>query len=324
MNRRNSKGNCQMKISKGVFRSSDNYADIHYTVWSDGEKPKAIVQLVHGMAEYIGRYDDFAKFLVKNGYVVYGCDNIGHGSSINKEEDLGYIAGKDGYINIVNDLSCLTNIAKDEYPGIPFILFGHSMGSLLARYYAGLYGDGLDGLILCGTSGSNPLASIGLLLIVVISAFKGRRFKSKFIDNMAFGQYNVRWKEKRTKFDWISLDSENVDRYIADRLCGYLFTVSAFGNLMRLLKAVTAKKWFMRIPDELPVLLVSGCEDPVGNYGVGVTETEEKLKLAGLRDVSKILYEGLRHEILNEKERETVYSDILSFTEKVLGNKKQA
>lgn len=307
-------------VNSDFYRSSDGQTDISYNIWNrdKDEEPKAIFQLVHGMAEHIDRYDEFARFLAKNGYAVFGNDHIGHGNSVADKKHLGHIAGKDGYEHMVNDIHLLTLIAKDRYPGIPVMLFGHSMGSLLVRLYAARWGGEIDGLVVCGTSGSNPLSSTGLALINAIAAIKGWEHRSRIIDNMAFGGYNDKISSPETKFDWLSVNRENIDGYIADERCGVMFTLSGFYNLMTLLKRVTQKNRAVTVPKRLPVLIISGADDPVGGYKKGVTETANMLRSSGIKKINLVFYEGMRHEILNEDDRDRVFEDILRWSDKVL------
>ena len=304
-----------IQLFNGRYLSADGSTDIKYIRWLGSEKPKAVVQLVHGMSEYIERYDEFARFLTENGYTVYGNNHIGHGSTAAVPEDRGHIPGRNGFLNMVTDVHNLSVIAREECGDIPFILFGHSMGSLLARLYAELYGNEITALILCGTSGKNPLSSLGLSLTGLISLFKGGRYRSKLVFNMAFGSYCKRCSEKRTIYDWLSVNQDNVDEYMANEHCGEMLTAEGFANLIRLIIVTTSKEWYKNVPKQLPVLLISGSEDPVGGYGKGVIETDRNLKKYGVKDVTHILYSNLRHEILREKEKGRVFADILSFIE---------
>jgi alpha-beta hydrolase superfamily lysophospholipase len=270
------------------------------------------------MAEFIERYEEMAEMLALAGYVVYGSDHVGHGNSINNNNELGHIEGKEGYLNLCKDVHILSNIAKNENQGIPLILYGHSMGSMVARVYASIYSGIIDGLILSGTSGKNPIVSLGLLLINIIAVFKGSMYRSSLIFNMAFGSYNDKFKDKLTKYDWLSVDKDNVARYIADEKCGYVFTLSGFRALLKLVKKCNSKICYMNTPKQLPILLISGKDDPVGNYGNAIVEIEHTFKSVGIEDITMVIYNGLRHEIHNEKEKSIVYQDILTFIEKIL------
>ncbi len=304
----------KIELTRGFYTSENQQSDIGYRKWVDeAGTPKAIFQIVHGMAEHIDRYDHFARFLAENGFAVFGNNHIGHGDSAVFDEELGHIPGKEGYLHMTKDARKLSRIAREAYPGIPLILFGHSMGSFIARYYAELWGTEIDALILCGTSGKNPLTSIGLGLIKTMSLVRGDHYRSKFIDNMAFGSYNDSYEAKKTKFDWLSQNEDNVNAYIEDNRCGQVFTLAGFRNLMTLLKTVTRDGWAATIRKDLPILLISGKEDPVGGFTKGVTDTANRLHSAGVKTVDVHLYNEMRHEILNEEARETVYNDVLEW-----------
>ena len=308
----------ETRARNDVFLSADGETEIGYSVWRGRGYPRAIFQIVHGMAEHIGRYDHFARFLADNGYAVFGHNHMGHGSSVKDPEDLGHIPGKDGYLTLAKDARTLSRIAKERFNDTPLILFGHSMGSFVARLYAELWGDEIDGLILCGTSGANPMAAAGLSVTKLTTALRGDRHRSRFIDFLSFGAYNERISDAKTKFDWLSANEDNVNAYIADELCGRVFTTDAFFNLMTLLKTVSRREWASAVRKELPVLLISGEDDPVGGYKKGVIETANRLRSAGVQDVGLIFYEGMRHEILNETGRDRVYGDILAFSRKIV------
>lgn len=300
------------------FDSCDGTNKISYACWrDDAQQPKKILQIAHGMAEHIARYDAFARFMASAGYVVYGSDHLGHGQSVKSDDDLGYIGGKRGGELMAKDLNTLTHIAKTENLGLPLILMGHSMGSFIVRLYAAQYGKDIDGLIVMGTSGPNPAAGAGGALAGFLSLFKGKRHRSKFIDNMAFGGYNKQYAEPKTSFDWLSTDEAEVQKYIDDPQSGYLFTLWGFQSLFSALAEVSKKDWAEKLPKDLPVLLISGADDPVGDMGKGVSIVYDRLQLAGLSDVSIILYEGMRHEILNEKDKDRVYADILAWCDAV-------
>lgn len=303
------------------YSSTTGVADIYAQSWApaDSNDVKAIFQMVHGMAEHSDRYEDFATFMCSNGYAVFINDHVGHGKSINNESDLGYFGERDGWLGFVNDAKLLTDIAKSEYPERPVIFFGHSMGSFVARYYAEKFGADIAGAVFSGTSGTNPGAGVGIILADVISKMRGSRYRSGFIDTIAFGSYNKCFGGKaRTKFDWLSRDEAEVDAYINDSKCGYLFTAAGYKDMFKILKAVSSPSWYKSVPFSLPMLLVAGDMDPVGEYGKGVRQVSSDLKSSGHKSVSMKLYKDYRHEILNEVGRKDVYYDILTWSNNVI------
>ncbi len=283
---------------------------------------KGVVQIAHGMAEYSNRYARFAKALCENGYAVYINDHLGHGASVAREEELGFF-GDDGPNNLVEDMKQLTDIARQEYPHVPLFLFGHSMGSFLARKYTAKYGHMLDGAVYCGTSGPNPAVGIGILLSNAIAKSEGKLYRSSFIDNMAFGTYNKK-TPKKTKFDWLSRDEKEVKKYIQDKSCGFVFTVGGFATLFSVLKEVSAKTWYSAVPADLPILLIAGDNDPVGEYGKGVTEVYKTLRKTGHAGTVMKLYPEARHELLNELNRDEVTADLIDWLNAHIQTPKEA
>ncbi len=303
-----------------TFPSKSGLADIHAVAFLPDNKNdiKAVLQVAHGMAEHVERYVAFGQYMTDHGIAVYTNDHLGHGKSVKNDDELGYFGKNDGWKNFVEDCHQLTQIAKKENPGKPYIFFGHSMGSFVARAYAYKYSNEINGAVFCGTSGANPLASIGIVLAKAIRAVKGDHHRSKFIDKMSFGTYNKRCPG-RTPFDWLTRDDDIVDKYIADKYCGFLFTVSGSIDLVSILSYVSSKEWYAGFNKSLPVFIISGSEDPVGAYGEGVKEVENGLKTAGVKDVTMKLYNGCRHEILNESRAfKEVCDDILSFVDRVI------
>lgn len=304
-----------------TFSSSSGLSDIHALSYApDNGDVKAIIQISHGMAEHKERYEDFAGFLTSKGFAVFINDHLGHGQSVADESELGYFGEKDGFRDIVSDLKSLTDIAKAEYPDVPFFIFGHSMGSFLARSYCEKYSAHIDGAIFCGTSGTNPGAGIGAMLSSFIAKKKGSHYRSEFIDTLAFGNYNKRF-EGRTKYDWLTRDETVVDKYIDDPLCGFLFTAAGYRDLFTLLKSVSVKAWYDSLPYSLPILLISGALDPVGDYSKGVAQVYKDLKDTGHKDVTLKLYDNSRHEILNEISKEVVYADVADWVKNVISTK---
>jgi alpha-beta hydrolase superfamily lysophospholipase len=299
-----------------TFPSASGLCDIHAASYLPEGTPKAIFQISHGMAEHFERYEKFIEVLVDAGLAVYTNDHIGHGKSVASEDDKGYF-GKQSWHNMIADCHTLYEKAHAAYPDLPYFFFGHSMGSFVAREYTREYGKDLAGAIYCGTGGGNPAVGMGIALSKMIAAFKGEKHRSKFINGMAFGAYNKKFAG-RTEFDWLTKDTTVVDAYIADPDCGYLFTLNGYITLFDVLRTVSSPACYQEIPKELPILLVAGKMDPVGNYGKGVTEVHDKLIAAG-HDKDKVsmrLYDDCRHEILNESEMfQEVCSDILSFVQ---------
>ena len=301
-----------------TFPSVSGLAAIHAAKYIPQGEVKAVFQIAHGMAEHFERYEKFIDGLCANGIAVFTNDHIGHGKSVNSVEDKGYF-GAGGYQNLVADCAALTDIAKEEYPSLPYVLFGHSMGSFIVRAYAAnsVFNKKIDGLIACGTGGANPGCGVGIMLCNLIAAFKGEKHRSKMIDSIAFGAYNKKF-EGRTTFDWLTKDKDIVDAYIADDDCGFLFTVNGFKGLFAALQFVNTGAWFKAVPNSLPILLIAGEDDPVGTYGKGVTQVYDKLKASG-HDVEEILYPNARHEILNESDTfDKVLADVLAFVDKVM------
>lgn len=296
-----------------TFPSASGLCDIYAQSAApiDYGQIKGIVQISHGMAEYSNRYARFALELCKNGYAVFVSDHVGHGSSVTDKDMLGYF-GEAGEETWVEDLKTLTDIIKSEYNDVPLYLLGHGMGSLIARKYTAKYGYLLDGVIYTGTSGQNPALAIGVQLANTLIKQNGPKYRSELLDTIAFGAYN-RKTEKRTECDWVSRDKEEVDRFIADDLCGYKYTVSGMKALFMTLKAVSTRRWYNSVPLSMPIFLLSGSMDPIGDYSKGVNEVYKTLKKTGHKHVALKIYEGARHEILNEINRREVFDDIIAW-----------
>ncbi|MBQ8994696.1 MAG: alpha/beta fold hydrolase [Oscillospiraceae bacterium] len=292
------------------------YADkkLHLVLWKDGEKaPKGIVQISHGMCEYVLRYDELANALVEAGYVVCGNDHLGHGETASNKDELGFMADKDGYLYMVKDLRNVSNWIKEQYPGLPLVLYGHSMGSFLARLYASTYSDGVAAYVFSGTGGPNPASGVALKLIDLISKFKGEHHRSPFLTKMAFGSYTSKIPEAKTGYEWVTKDPVKFDEYLHDPFCMYLFTLSGYRDLMSVLGAVSEKGWASKLNKDLPYLLVSGDEDPVGDYGKGVQTVYERMKEAGCTKAECRLIPGMRHEPHNEVNRKEFYKDTIAW-----------
>ena len=281
--------------------------------------PRAVIQIAHGIAEHIDRYDDFMRFLTENGFVAVGNDHLGHGKSISSPEEQGIFAESDGWNYVVRDMDKLRDLMHGEYPDLPYIFFGHSMGSFLTRTYLILHPDKYDAAILSGTGQQGKaLVFAGGLAAQLMVKNKGARADGQALNDMAFGSYCKRIANPRTAFDWLSRDEANVDKYIADPLCGFVAKLSLYRDMMNGIRFITSQKNVDRMNKEAPVYFMSGEEDPVGDYGVGVEKAYKSFCKAGVKDVMIRLYPGGRHEMLNEINREDVYRDILAWLEKTM------
>lgn len=300
------------------FPSATGIADIYVqsVIPSDKYKINGVISIVHGMAEHSDRYKEIAEYLANYGYAVFMHDHAGHGKSVRSSEDLGYFGDVDGYEKITDDVLKVTDIIRKQFPDKPLIIWGHSMGSFVTRNFIAKYPEAADAAVICGTSGANPAAGAGVMIAKLIALLLGNRHRSGLLDTMAFGTYNKKFNGS-TGFEWLSVNEENVKAYVADRLCGYKFTCYGFKDLFSVLAAVSKKEWYKAVPAAMPLFLIAGDTDPVGNYGKGVKEVHDKLKKSGHTKVSMKLYKGLRHEIHNEAARQTVLDDILVFADSV-------
>lgn len=280
-------------------------------------KEKEIIGLfhvVHGMTEHIRRYESFMTKIAELGYVCFGYDHLGHGYTVNDDSELGFIAHRDGWKLLVQDVYKFGSIIKKEYgENLPYILMGHSMGSFIVREVE-VINPIANKLIVMGTGGPNPAAAIGLGLAKMIRGIKGDKHISKLVYDLAFGSYNKKFGDD-CSVNWLSVDEENKKKYLADKYCTFKFTISGLVDLITLNKDCNSGKWFKTINKELPILLVSGEDDPVGDYGKGVKAVYEKLQKSNC-NVEMKLYEGFRHEILNEECKDDVFTKIKEFIEK--------
>lgn len=283
---------------------------------------RAVLQIVHGMVEYVDRYDDFARFLGAQGIVVVGDDHLGHGDSVASQEDWGYL-GDNGFECIVNDVRKIQKQFKKRFPGVPYYILGHSMGSFLTRYFLIKYGREVDGAIIMGTGYySVPIAVFGKVLTQAVAAVKGWRYRSALVNKLAFGSYNKGFAPARTDFDWLSRDEATVDAYVGEPRCQFIFTLNAYHEMFKGLEFIAKKSNLKKMPKQLPVLFVSGGEDPVGNSGQGVQKAYDMFVLAGMDNMDITFYEGARHEILNETNRQEVYDDLYDWLNKEISLKR--
>lgn len=301
-----------MKKEEFYFDSRDGQSKIHAVRYMpETAAVIGVVQIVHGMAEYVERYEEFAEFLTERGFVVTGDDHLGHGKTVPQGGVYGYFCEQDPATVVVRDVHRLKKMTQNLYPNVPYIILGHSMGSFILRNYLCRYGTGISGAIIMGTGMQPPaLVKISQAVAAAQKLFCGSGHVSRFIDKAAFGSYNNRFAPARTAVDWLSGDAEQVDKYVADPMCGFCFTVNGFQTLFELIARIQKKENLEKVPKNLPVFMVSGDDDPVGDYGKGVQRAYDSLKEVGLTDIHLKLYEKGRHEILNDLDRDIVMQDI--------------
>lgn len=296
------------------FNSSTGKNKIHARMCVPDTEPRAIVQIIHGIAEYIDRYDKFMSFLADNGIIAVGTDHLGHGKSIESEEQTGFFAYDNGWDYVVRDEEVLRLAMHENYPELPIIVFGHSMGSFITRTLLIRYPDAFNAAIISGTGNQSAvLVNGGLFMGNLVTGLKGAHHYSKFLNNLAFGSYNKIYENPKTEYDWLSRDEVNVQKYIDDPLCGFIPSCSLFRDMMTGVKFITNKKNLTAMNKDMPVYFMSGDMDPVGECGKGVQKAYNNFLEAGMKDVSIKLYPGGRHEMLNEINKDEVYADILAW-----------
>lgn len=303
-----------------TFLSTDGATQLHGILWEPTEvTPVAVLQIAHGVAEHIDRYDHFARFLNSHGVIVVGNDHLGHGQSMTVNGTPVYFGDGATWETVTDDLYVLHTRLKEQYPDLPHILLGHSMGSFLARSYLIRYPGTVQAAIIMGTGWQSGMTLTGGIALCNILVKKGADKTNNLINSLAFGSYNKAFKNPRTPSDWLSVDEENVDAYIADPYSGMDTTVGLFREMLRGIRFNQRFTSLNKMNGKTPVLLVSGEQDPVGAMGKGVRQTYNEFKRSGVADCTLKLYPGLRHEILNEKaSRDEVYGDIWKWMEERL------
>ncbi len=308
-----------------TFKSTNGATDIYARRYDPDGGARGIVQIAHGVSEYCARYDAFMRALAENGYIAVASDHLGHGRSVNSPDELGWFADKNGWNIVVNDLKKLHDETAAERPDLPYVLFGHSMGSFLCRTYIINYPDDLDGAIICGTGRqAESLLTAGKAVSGAIIALRGSKYRSGLLDKMAFGSYCKNITPHRTESDWLTRDDAVVDAYTADPLCGGKISAGLFRDMMGGISYIGKAENIAKMRKDMPVLLIAGACDPVGEEGKGPRIVADAFKAAGIEDVTLKLYPDCRHELLNELNRDAVTADILEWTGRVTAGGKRA
>lgn len=300
----------------GTYKSSNGINRIQYYIYEPECEIRGIIQISHGMCEYIDMYDGLITYFCDHGFLVCGNDHLGHGDSAVSSQEYGYFAQKDGWIYLIKDVKKLNNYIRKEYNGVPCYLLGHSMGSFIARMYTACYGDSIDGAIYLGTSGTVPGTVGALTILKGYRKLRGERYRSKWMNWMAFGSYNRHYREEKDNFSWLCHNEEFRKNYVTEEKNSFIFTLSGFVDLVALVYYISQKSWYRKIPKQLPYLLMAGTEDPVGQYGKGVEEVYRKMIKAGCTNVTLQLYEGDRHVLIQEDDKEEVLENLLMWIRK--------
>ncbi|MCI9156213.1 MAG: alpha/beta hydrolase [Lawsonibacter sp.] len=296
------------------YPSSDGIHTIHAREWVTEGSPRGVVQIVHGVAEHIGRYDPVARFLASRGYLVCGEDHLGHGLTAGGK--FGYFGLKNGWDLVARDIRRLRKLEGEKHPSLPYVILGHSMGSFLTRTYLIRWPGTVDAAVLSGTGQESAAAvAFGKALAGTLCKTRGPDYVSKTVNDLSLGAYNKTFKPNRTPSDWLSRDEAQVDIALADPLCNFMPTVSMFRDMMEGLQFIADRGNLAKMNKDTPVYFLSGGSDPVGAMGKGVRKVEEMFRSAGCRDVTVKLYPGGRHEMFNEINRQEVFDDLLAWIE---------
>lgn len=305
-------------VTELTYPSSDGKNTIYAKMYIPEGRILGAVQLSHGMVDHVERYEELAIRLAEAGFVFAGNDHLGHGKSVRSEEDFGYFTEKDPITCILRDIHTLNRIIRDRF-GVKPYLFGHSMGSFISRLFAERHSASIQGHIIHGTGGPmGAILPIGKGIVKLISLFKGERYRSKFVKNMSFMGYNSRFPKEEGENAWLTRDIERVADRPNDPRTSFTFTLEGYRTLFELVGESNKKSWFTSYPTSLRTLIVSGSDDPVGKYGEGPTYVYKHLLLAGVTDVSLEIFEGARHELFNETNREEYYAFLIKW---LLGEK---
>ncbi|MBQ8147526.1 MAG: alpha/beta hydrolase [Lachnospiraceae bacterium] len=297
------------------FKSADEVTTIHGYCWKPEGRPKAIVHICHGMVEYIERYNELAEFLCEKGYVVYGADTLGHGKSVVNKNCFGYFGEHNGNWKLLSDMVLLQGMAKRNYPGIPYYMIGHSFGSLMVREFVERFPDSVNGMVLLGTMYKNNLTALaGKLLCMGVATVKkeGYRYRSSLVNDIAVGGYDKRFEDENLRNSWLTSKREVVNEYNSIPECNFMFTVGAYRDMTTAMLESNSKKNLERIGKEMPILIMAGGQDPVGDFGKEPKRLYKKYKSLDL-DCRIRIYKESRHELVNDVDKEQVFKDLLKW-----------
>ena len=305
-------------FSEITYPSKDGIHTIYAELYTPKTRSaKGVVQLAHGMIDHVGRYKHLAEYLTGEGYILAGNHHLGHGKSVIKSDERGYFADEGGVDLVIRDMHTLNRYLRDTFPTLPLVLFGHSMGSFLARLYVEKYPHTVRGAVIHGTSGPNPLLPMGKAVAFLISKMRGPKYRSRFIKALAFGSYNNKFPKSEGPDAWLTRDLDELKARAKDKYTDFIFTVSGYKDLFDMITSSNCSAWFEEYPKELATLILSGKMDPVGNYGKGPDYVYKHLMIAGCKSVEMKLYDGARHELFNETNRDEVFSDLVAWLEKI-------
>lgn len=292
------------------FTSADGINNIKYYIYTPEKKAKALVQIIHGMCEYSQKYEKFIDFLCGKGYAVIANDHLGHGGSVSSDSDLGYFGLESGWIYLIKDVRKTAVRGKSLFGRIPHYFIGHSMGSLILRCYMAKYSSDMDGAVILGTTNRHPALPIAVAAADYSITMHGVKSRSKYIYDLLFGFADARVEDKRTAFDWLTRDEDYVAEYIADKKCKFIFTNAGFRDLFMLQSYATDYSWYKKVRKDVPVLIMSGTDDPIGGYGKGPMQLYRGMNAHGFTDVEVRLFDGARHELLHETNALEVFDEI--------------
>ena len=300
------------------YPSSDGKNKIYAEVYEPTQgQVRAVIQLAHGMVDYVGRYTEIADYMTGEGFVFAGNHHLGHGKTASSHEDLGFFANHGGEDYLLRDMYEMNRRLREKYPGVPLIVMGHSMGSFITRLYLERYPESLDAVIIHGTAGKNPLLPMGRFVTGFIRRFHNQHYRSRFVNSLALGAYNKAFPVTEGNRAWLSRDRALASR--TDEYTDFIFSVSAYADLFKMLSECNSKRWYREYPKALPTLIVSGTDDPVGGKNAkGPREVYDGLSAEGCEALTLKLYEGARHELFKEINREEVFTDLTSWIESVI------